>query len=189
MKQSVTPFTQKLMELFYTALSDEDPEVNSNAAFSSGLLIEFSEMDLSAQYLAILAALRPFFTVPDDAPTPRFNARDNAAGAVARMIVKNTSAVPLDQVLPVFIGVLPLKNDYLENRPVFNAIFHLYRTNPSAIGPYAEQLLHVFGQVLDPSGPEQLGFETRAELLDLVRALHNENSGAVQAAGLVPYIA
>ena len=81
------------MDLFYTALSDDEPEVQCNAAFASGLLIEHSDVDLSPQYLQILAALRPIFVVAPDSPSSKLNARDNAVGAVARMIVKNTAAI------------------------------------------------------------------------------------------------
>ena len=57
-----------------------------------------SEQDLTPQFLPILSQLQPFFIVAPDAPEPVLNARDNAAGAVGRLIVKNTAAVPLDQV-------------------------------------------------------------------------------------------
>lgn len=184
MKGAISSSTQPLLELFYQALSDEEPEVHSNAAFAVGVLVENSTVDLSPQYLHLLSALQPLFSVPPDAPTARLNARDNAAGAVSRLIVKKTEAVPLDQVLPVIVGILPLKNDFLENRPVFAALFHLFRTAPSVIAPYLDQLLLVFAHVLDPSGPDQLGDEVRAELIQLVRALNAENPAKVQAAGL-----
>ncbi|PIL33482.1 hypothetical protein GSI_04105 [Ganoderma sinense ZZ0214-1] len=141
MKSSVTPYTQSLMDLFYHALSDDEPEVQCNAAFASVLLIEHSEVDLSAQYLLILSALRPIFHAAPDAPAAKLNARDNAVGAVARMIVKNTAAVPLDQVLPVCLDALPLRNDYLENRPIFRAVFHLFKTQPALLHPHLDRLL------------------------------------------------
>lgn len=188
MKNAVTPSTEPLLELFYRALSDPDAEVLSNAAFATGLLVENSEIDLSPQYLHLLAALRPLFDLTADSPPPRLNAKDNAAGAVGRLIVRNTAAVPLDQVLPVFIGALPLKNDYLENRPVFRAIFHLFRNNGSSLLPYVDQLLQVFAVVLDPSGSEQVGSEIRGELIELLRALNAEQPGKVQAAGLNVYL-
>ena len=86
------------MEHVFKAFSDPEPEVRSNAAFAAGVLVENSDLDLSAQYLHILAGLRPFFVVAPESPATQFNARDNAAGAVARLILKNTAAVPLDQV-------------------------------------------------------------------------------------------
>ncbi|EPQ56762.1 ARM repeat-containing protein [Gloeophyllum trabeum ATCC 11539] len=188
MKGAVREWTEPLMELFYKALSDDEAEVQSNAAFAAGLLVEHSDVDLSPQYLQILAQLHPLFVVAPDAPGPRFNARDNAAGAVARMIVKNTGALPLDQVLPIFIEALPLKNDTLENRPVFRAILHLFKTNPQVLHPYMDKLLAVFAYVLDPSRTEQVQEDTRAELIQLVGALSKEDPAKVQAAGLTPFV-
>ncbi|KAJ8095137.1 hypothetical protein PM082_010359 [Marasmius tenuissimus] len=188
MKSAITPHTEPLLELFYKALSDPDAEVLSNAAFAVGLLVEHSTVDLSPQYLHLLAALRPLFVVTPDSPSARLNAKDNATGAVARLILKNTSAVPLDQVLPVLLEALPLKNDYLENRPVFRAIFHLTRTNGAALGPYMDRLLQVFAHVLDPNGPDQTGDEIRAELIQLIGALNAEDPAKIQAAGLAPYV-
>ncbi|TBU45281.1 ARM repeat-containing protein [Dichomitus squalens] len=188
MKSAVTPYTQELIDLFYRALSDEEPEVQCNAAFATGLLIEYSNVDLSPQYLTILGALRPIFEVPADAPAAKLNARDNAVGAVARMIVKNTAALPLDQVLPVFLSALPLRNDYLENRPVFRAVFHLFNTQPAVLHPHLDKLLHVFAFVLDPTGPDQVGDEIRAEVINLIGLLNREEPGKVQAAGLTAFV-
>ncbi|KIJ20624.1 phosphatidylinositol 3-kinase [Paxillus involutus ATCC 200175] len=187
-KAAVTPSTEPLMELFYKALSDGEAEVQSNACFAVGLLVQHSEVDLSLQYIPLLAALRPLFDVAADAPRPRLNAKDNATGAVARLITRNTAAVPLDQVLPVFVAALPLKEDYVENRPVFRALFHLFRTTPQTLGPYLDPLLVVFAHVLDPSGPDQIGDEGRAELIQLIGFLNTQEPGKIQAAGLTAYL-
>ena len=162
-------------------------------------------MDLSPQYLHLLAGLQPFFAVAADAAPAQFNARDNAAGAVARIILKNTAAVPLDrvcffcaaprlsseltlifalQVLPVLLSALPLRNDYLENRAVFNCIFHLFRSEPSSITQHIDQLLPVFAHVLDPSAPDQLSDEGRVELIALINALNVQVPDKVRASGL-----
>lgn len=188
MKAAITPSTQPLLELFYRALSDDEPEVLSNAAFAVGLLVEYSEVDLSQQYLPLLAALRPLFVVNDHSSAAKLNAKDNATGAVGRLIVRNTGAIPLDQVLPIFIGALPLKNDYLENRPVFRALFHLFRTSGPALYQYMDRLLAVFAHVLDPSAPDQVGDEIRRELINLITALNQEDPGKVQAAGLSVFL-
>lgn len=184
MKGAITPSTEPLLELFYRALSDSDAEVQSNAAFAVGQLVENSEVDLSPQYLHLLAALRPLFVVTPDAPAAKLNAKDNAAGAVGRLLLRNAAATPLDQVLPVFIDALPLKNDYLENRPVFRALFHLFRISGATLYPFMDRLLQVFAHVLDPSGPDQVGDEIRAELINLIGALNAEDPGKVQASGL-----
>ncbi|THH27563.1 hypothetical protein EUX98_g6632 [Antrodiella citrinella] len=188
LKGAVTPHTEALLELFYRALSDPEPEVQTNACFASGLLVEHSGMDLSPQYLHLLAAYRPIFSVAEDAPSAHLNARDNAVGAVSRLIKRNVGAVPLDQVLPVLFGAMPLKNDYLENRPAFGAIFLLFNTQPQVLGPYLDRLLQIFAFVLDPSGPDMIGDEIRAQLISLIGVLNGANPAQVQAAGLGPFV-
>ena len=169
-------------------MGDEEAEVRSNAAFALGVLIENTDLDVSSQYLACLKSLQPFFAIPAEAGPTSFNARDNAAGAVSRMILKNSAALPLEQVLPVVFSALPLRNDFLENRPVFRAIFHLFRTNPNLILQYLDQLLPVFAQVLDPNAGDQIGDELRAELIGLLGALNAQDPAKIQAAGLGPYV-
>ncbi|KAF9052288.1 ARM repeat-containing protein [Hymenopellis radicata] len=188
MKGAVTPSSEQLLELFYKALSDEDPEVLSNAAFGLGLLVEHSRMDLSPQYMQLLAALQPLFTVAAGSPPARLNARDNAAGAVARLIVRNTGAIPLEQVLPLWLSALPLKNDFLENRPVFRCIFHLFNTHSAALLPYLDTLLAVFAVVLDPNQTDQVGDDVRRDLINLIGLLNGEDPGKIQAAGLTPFV-
>ena len=188
MKNAVTPSTEPLLELFYQALGDPDAEAQSNAAFAVGQLVENTDLDLSPQYLHLLQALLPLFAVKPDGPSAKLNAKDNAAGAVGRLIIRNTAAIPLGQVLPVFVDALPLKNDYLENRPVFRAIFHLFNTNATALLPFIDRLLQVFGHVLDPSKPDQVGDEIRAQLIQLIAALNAEDPAKVQASGLTVYL-
>lgn len=188
MKSDITPMTEPLLELFYQALGDEEPEVRCNAAFASGLLVEHSQKDLSPQYLHLLSALRPLFEVPPGSHLSKWKAHDNAAGAVSRLIVRNTAAVPLDQVLPVLIGALPLRHDFLENPPALKAIFHLFGTNPQALHPYSDRLLEVFRAVLEPAELDQINDETRARLIELIGALNKEAPEKVQAAGLGPFV-
>lgn len=145
-------------------------------------------MDLSQQYLNLLAALRPLFTITPGSPPASLNARDNAVGAVSRLVYKNTAAVPLDQVLPVLLDAVPLNQDYLENRPLFRAIFHLFKTQPQVLHPYLDRLLQLFVHVLDPNAPDQIGDDIRAELIALITALNNEEPAKVQAAGLGAFV-
>ena len=187
MKGAISPHTQPLLELLYLALGDSESTVLSDASFAVGLLVENSQVDLSQQYLQLLGALRPIFLITPDSPAVMLNAKDNATGAVGRLIVRNTVAIPLDQVLPIFIDALPLKNDYLENRPVFRALFHLFRTNGPALYPFMDRLLPVFTHVLDSPGEEQITEDIRTELIHLIALINQEVPEKVQAAGLGKY--
>lgn len=86
------------------------------------------------------------------------------------------------------MAALPLKEDYIENRPVFRALFHLFRTTPQTLGRHLDALLLVFSHVLDPSGPDQIGAEGRAELIQLIKFLNTQEPAKIQAAGLTAYL-
>ncbi|KIJ55832.1 hypothetical protein M422DRAFT_63753 [Sphaerobolus stellatus SS14] len=188
MKEFITPFTEPILNILYTALGDSDSQVQSNAAFATGMLIENSNADLSGQYLPVLGALQPLFNVTEGSRPVAYNARDNACGAVARMMIKNTDAVPLGQVLPIWFGSMPLKNDFLENRPVFRAIFHLIQARSGDVAPYIDQILGLFAFVLNPDGPDMLGDESRRAIIEHVAVLNQQIPDKIQAAGLSAYI-
>jgi hypothetical protein len=143
----------------------------------------------------LLTVLRPLFlcTPEQVAESAAFgNARDNAAGAVARIILKDCDVVPLDQVLPVLLEALPLKNDFIENRVVFRCIFHLFQvsaSNPKVMPvllAHIDRLIAVFVYVLKDGREEEIGAETREQLIALVRHLTTvgDVGGKIQAAGL-----
>ncbi|KIR63961.1 hypothetical protein I312_103764 [Cryptococcus bacillisporus CA1280] len=184
LKNGVTQFTEPLLQVISRGIVDEDPDVRSNAAFASGVLIENSDADLSSHYPALLHALHPLFTPPEHAPPALYNARDNAAGSVARMITKNAAALPLADVVAVIVSVLPLRFDPLENRAVYKALFQVFRTQPDLVMAHIDHLLQAFAYVLlDPSHADDTTDETKAELKALVEHLKSQVPDKVAAAG------
>jgi hypothetical protein len=98
LKGGITPFTQNILALLSKALQDSEAEVRSNAAFAAGALIEWSDLDLSSHFSELMQVLHGYFNVTAETPKDQLNAKDNAVGCVARMIVKNPTAMPLDAV-------------------------------------------------------------------------------------------
>ncbi|GAA6058985.1 hypothetical protein JCM10212_001695 [Sporobolomyces blumeae] len=193
MEAASTQFAQTLYPLFLQALKDPEPEVQSNAAFAMGSLLYHSSTDLSSQYLTVLQALHPLFGLPDDGQSKHENAKDNACGAVARMMLKNQAAVPLDQVLPLFLGSLPLRRDYAESEMVFNAILSLCQQQNQTVLASLDHVLAVFrsalestqGDVYFPNGDSQLTAENKQRLVAFAKALPADR---VQQAGLGPFL-
>lgn len=184
LKSGVTQFTQPLLEVISRGLRDEEPDVRSNSAFAAGVLIEHSQADLSGHYAEVVQVLQPFFSPPEHSAPAVYNARDNAAGAISRMITKNASAVPLEQALPLVVNTMPLQFDKLENKPVFNAIFTLFRVKAELLMPHIEHLLQAFAYVLlDPEHEDDLLPETKEELQALVAHLKQQMPDKVAAAG------
>lgn len=121
MGSGVTPFTGGLLKALLHRMSDENSLTKSNAAFAIGLLVENSDQDetILKAYNTILSKLEPLLQ------TQEARQLDNAAGCVSRMIMKHGDRIPLAEVLPALVGLLPLKEDFEENEPIYNMIHHL----------------------------------------------------------------
>ncbi|KZZ87344.1 importin beta-4 subunit [Ascosphaera apis ARSEF 7405] len=172
MGAAVSPFTGKFMTVLLRRLSDEDPQTKSNAAYAIGRLIEKTEADqeVMREYPTILEKLERCLAIPQ-ARLP-----DNASGCLARMILKHKDLVPIPDVLPALLTVLPLQSDMQENDPVYRMICQLYKWQDPTVQSLTPQLITVFSAVL--SGPEDaLEDERRAELIELVKWLNSMQPG------------
>ncbi|CAL3962565.1 unnamed protein product [Diplocarpon coronariae] len=175
MGAAVTPFTPALLKILTHKLSDEDPETKSNAAYAMGLLIYYSTD--SAAYLpsynAILQKLEPLLQ------TRRARTLDNACGCVCRMIMAHPDKVPIGDILPVLIDLLPLKEDFEENEPIFSCLTGLYQRQNQDIIALTPRLIPVFAAVLR-NPVEQLDDETRAKVIATVKFIASKDLSLIE---------
>ncbi|KAF9933551.1 hypothetical protein FBU30_005193 [Linnemannia zychae] len=182
MLSGVTGFTETIFPIALKGLSDEEPEVRSNAAYTVGALCQNTTMDISSQYPTLLTALYPLFQGQN-----LDNVTDNACGAVARMIMRHPEVIPIDQVLPVFVSALPLKRDYEENEPVYKLLFSLIRSQNAWVFNNMPQLLEIFANVL--SKEDELKPHTRQEMIEIVKALNSQFPAMnIASSALAPYL-
>jgi len=167
MEGAVSPYTQKLLTLLLKRLSDTDLETKSNAAYATGQLIYNSNDSNTylSQYETILHKLEPMLQIKDA------RIKDNAAGCLCRMIMAHPDRVPISSVLPALVGLLPLKDDYEENTPVYQCLFKLYEAGEPTIQGLTPNLIPVFKAVLSPP-VDQLDDETREIVRRTVALLH-----------------
>jgi hypothetical protein len=175
MGDAVTPFTATLLKLLLHRLSDEDTETRSNAAYATGLLV-FHSTDSNAylpSYNTILGKLEPLLH------TQLARTLDNASGCVSRMIMAHPDRVPIGDVLPVLVNLLPLKEDYEENTPIFQCIVGLYQHGNETVLALTQKLVPVFAAVLSPP-EEQLDDETREKVKEVVRYIAKQQPALVE---------
>ncbi|KAJ2875032.1 hypothetical protein GGH93_001925 [Coemansia aciculifera] len=147
MGPGITKYAEALFPMFMAALGDEHAEVRSNGAFGVGALIESATIDASPYFGDVLKALYPLIKRSDNLN----NIKDNAAGCVARLILENADAVPLSDVLPAWIGALPIRGDHLEDLPVYDAVCHLLKNKRADIEPFMPMLMPVLKQAMESS--------------------------------------
>jgi len=167
MGEACTPYTPALLKLLLHRLSDEDAETKSNAVYGIGLLCEMTTNDgeILKNLGAIFAKLEPLLEAQDQA-----RLLDNTAGCVSRLISKYPDRIPIADVLPRLVDLLPLREDYEENKPIFSMFVKLYQANEPTVLQLTPRLMPIFEKVLSPPA-EQLEDETRAQLVELVKYL------------------
>ncbi|KAL4788393.1 armadillo-type protein [Aspergillus varians] len=172
MGAACTQSTGSFLKLLVHRLSDEDAQTKSNAAYAIGRLVENSNSnEIVKEFPVILLRLEQ--CLHQDVS----RLQDNATGCLSRMILKYRENVPIKDVLPVLVTILPLKNDYEENDPLYRMICQLYKWEDATVRELTPQLLPIFQAVL-LGDDEQLEDERRAELTELVKWLNQMQPGA-----------
>ncbi|KAF0294994.1 Importin-4 [Amphibalanus amphitrite] len=137
-EEAVRQLFAQLLAIFLAAAGDTDSDdVQSNAVFGLGELARRAGGETSrSEFPAMLSALSGAL-----GSTKKHRTRDNICGAVARLILVDTDAVPMDQVFPVFVSCLPLREDFTENETVFRCLAHLYGRRHPCLGGHMAELL------------------------------------------------
>ncbi|KAE9591890.1 hypothetical protein Lal_00039067 [Lupinus albus] len=144
MGSPIADYVDRVMSLVLKELASSEATNRRNAAFCVGELCKNGGDSALKYYDNILRGLHPLFgeSEPDDA------VRDNAAGAVARMIMIHPESIPLNQVLPVFLRVLPLKEDHEESMAVYTCVSTLVFSSNPQIHSLVPDLVNLFAQVV-----------------------------------------
>ncbi|XP_021731192.1 importin-4-like [Chenopodium quinoa] len=139
----IAGYVDAVMPLVLKELVSSDATNRRNAAFCVGEFCRNGGEVALKYYGDILRGLHPLFceSEPDNA------VRDNAAGAVARMIMVHPEAIPLNQVLPVFLKTLPIKEDHEESTAVYSCVCNLVLSSHPEILSLVPDLVNLFAQV------------------------------------------
>ncbi|KAI1211139.1 ARM repeat-containing protein [Annulohypoxylon truncatum] len=166
MGSAVTPHTATLLRPLLHRLSDEDKETKSNAAYAIGQLVYHSE-DANTYlpaYNEILSKLEPLLQITDA------RLQDNAAGCACRLILAHPDKVPIADVLPVIVDLLPLKEDFEENKPIYQCIYQLYAVENPTVRELSPKLVNIFRGLLE-ANDDQLDPHTKELVLGMTSAL------------------
>ncbi|EFX65679.1 hypothetical protein DAPPUDRAFT_303554 [Daphnia pulex] len=132
------PFVPHLYTTFTTLMRDSDSEVRNNSVFGLGELVLHGRELLFPNFPQILQIL-------SNALSRETNplALDNICAAITRMIIVNISAVPMDQVFPVLMSHLPLREDFHENSSVLKCFLFLFSNGHPLFASHLPQVMNV----------------------------------------------
>ncbi|KAK2761577.1 hypothetical protein FQN54_001405 [Arachnomyces sp. PD_36] len=173
MGSAVTPHTETFLKVLMHRLGDEDLQTKSNAAYAIGRLCEKTDNNqITGSYPAILSKLESCLHIQE------CRLPDNSAGCLSRMIMKHPDHVPVADVLPELVKVLPLKTDFDENLPVYQMICQLYKAEDPTVQGLTQSLLPIFQAVLTGDEDQLDDEERRKELIQLVAWLNKMQPGS-----------
>jgi len=143
-------------------LKDKSPEVRQAAAYGWGVLAQFGGNQFAHEMAKILPHMIEVINDPEAKDVRNINPTENAISAVTKILKYNSSAINVDELLPVWFSWLPVVEDADEAPHVYGYLCDLIEQNnqivlgsgndniPRIIQIFAEAF---FRDVLDPAKP------------------------------------
>ena len=132
-----------LLPILLDGVHEKSDMVRNNCVYGLGELMLHADAEAFKFYPQALQALSVAVAKEKDA-----NTLDNICGALARLIIGNSTLVPLKDVLPVFVGYLPLRQDFDENLSVFKCLHLVYQQGNPVIAELMEKVILIALSVL-----------------------------------------
>ncbi|TGZ78217.1 putative importin beta-4 subunit [Ascodesmis nigricans] len=178
MGASVTPFTKKILQLLMHRLSDEDGDTKANSIYAIGVLAISSQdnAEIVGAYQKIFGKLERVLSGGET----HQRVLDNTAGCVSRMVLAHADQVPLQELLNALVGLLPLKEDFEENEPVFDMLYALFDQQKPEVFNITQRLIPVFSVVLGNEPEGQLEPQTREKVIKLVQWVGQKEPSLLQ---------
>lgn len=159
----VEKFVPELIRLWLTGAKDTCDEVRNNSIFGLGEMILHGEDRIFRYLLSYISTTKImnkqmfYFSLYPDilqalsaavAKESHPGTLDNICGAICKMIITNSSGVPLYQVFPVLLSHLPLRDDYQENEAVVKCFFTLYQQGNDVLRAHLSNVIKIVAEVL-----------------------------------------
>lgn len=143
LKEQTQTWFDTLLPILLSCVQDRNDEVRNNTIFGLGELV-MNAGEIAFKYFPqILSTLSHCVANEQHA-----GVIDNVCGALSRIILSNPSLVPLQEVLPVFIRYLPLREDFDENLAVFKCLTLVYQQGNDTLIPLMDKIAAISLQAL-----------------------------------------
>ena len=148
---------------------DEDTTTRQNGTFCLGVLGLHGGAAALHQMQQLLTALQPRLAADEDPAV-----RDNAIGALARLVLAFGNSLPLAQIIPAICSHLPLEADPGENIPASRCLMAVAQDAHSRphLGPHLPKALSVFAKMIHPDSLDKYATaEVQTELKTFIQWL------------------
>ncbi|MED6238474.1 hypothetical protein ATANTOWER_022324 [Ataeniobius toweri] len=168
--------SNRLLTVLVAGVKDNDAEVRNNSVFGLGCLAQAAGPLIVSDYPMMLSVFSNMLGKESD-----LRVIDNLCAALCRMIMSNVDAVPLEQVVPVLVSHLPLKEDQEENQTVFKCLTIIYERSPALVVKLLKPIVAASSHVL---GHKDVDTETQRTVVALMKELAQKHGAEFQVAAL-----
>uniref|UniRef100_T1IFX5 Importin N-terminal domain-containing protein n=1 Tax=Rhodnius prolixus TaxID=13249 RepID=T1IFX5_RHOPR len=162
--QDVERFLNKLLTCFLSRCKSSNSDVRNNSLFALGEMALHGKQVLYKHYNELLTALSQSIATEKNGKV-----MDNACGVIARLILTNSELLPLDQILPVFVSKLPLREDFDEDKYIYWSLTLLFQNGCHHLRPLIAQIVICAAHTLHS---HNLNDETKEIVVNLIKLVN-----------------
>lgn len=176
LKALSAPYIPHMLPVLAAGLQEDNHGVKRNSAFCCGVFCLHCPQQMEPFVLQVLQGLQPLLAEDEEAEV-----RDNAIGAIARIIRGNQASVPTAQLVGLLADHLPLTGDVDENVEVVACLLSVHRATPEALNPFLGKIVSGFVALLAESdSAKALSDQSKQEMTAFIGHLAREYAEPMQ---------
>jgi len=146
LKDAFSPYCSTFLPICLDLLTHlSDKSMKHNACYCAGLMVQYGGEPTRQYFNQMCTALSQAMSLN---PAKYESVLDNSCGAITRMINVAPNLMPIDQVLPAVLNLLPLRSDFEPAIPIHECIFMLYQSNHASVVNNIGGITNIFVQEL-----------------------------------------
>ncbi|KAL9436420.1 hypothetical protein AB3S75_022466 [Citrus x aurantiifolia] len=173
-REAALKYYDTYLPFLLEACNDEHPDVRQAAVYGIGVCAEFGGSVFKPLVGEALSRLNFVIRHPNALHSDNVMAYDNAVSALGKICQFHRDSIDAAQVVPAWLGCLPLKGDLIEAKVVHAQLCSMVeRSDGEILGPnhqYLPKIVTIFAEVLC-GGKDLVTEQTASRMINLLRQL------------------
>ncbi|KAK6945426.1 hypothetical protein RJ641_026528 [Dillenia turbinata] len=173
-REAALKYYDTYLPFLLEACNDENPDVRQAAVYGIGVCAEFGGTVIKPLVGEALSRLNAVIRHPNALHSDNVMAYDNAVSALGKICQYHRDSIDASQVVPAWLGCLPIKGDLIEAKIVHEQLSSMVeRSDRDLLGPnnqYLPKIVAVFAEVLC-TGKDLATEQTASRMISLLRQL------------------
>ncbi|VAH44485.1 unnamed protein product [Triticum turgidum subsp. durum] len=171
-RESALKYYDTYVPFLLEASNDDNSDVRQAAVYGLGVCAEFGGHTFRPLVGEALSKLNNVIRHPEAQHADNIMAYDNAVSALGKICQFHRDGIDAAQVIPAWLGCLPIKDDKIEAKVVHDQLCSMVeRSDAQVLGPYSQYLpkiVSIFAEVLC-NGKELATDETTTRMISVLK--------------------